>query len=99
LEYASYAQHSEAPATLVAVRQAAHAAHDTENVVVRRVDAHIRGGVAATRRADRSGGERQVEHRIVDTGEVARAAGLEVLGLQGEGVHVDALRGEAVWCW
>ena len=91
------------PRRLVGIGQAAHAAHDTENVVVRRVDVHVRGGLlvalankvavdVADGRKEGRGREREVEDRIVDTGEVARATGLEVLGLEGEGVDVDARR-------
>ena len=45
------------------------------------------------RGANCGGRERELEHGIVDTGEVAGAAGLELLGLEGEGVHVDARGG------
>jgi len=41
------------------------------------------------------GRQRQVQHGIVNAGEVARAAGLELLGLQCEGIHVDASGGGA----
>ena len=91
---------------LVGVGQAAHAAHDTENVVVRRVDVDVGRRLLAARTRvvgiltrsvhgvdvclERTGRERKVEDRIVDTGEVAGAGRLEVLGLEREGVDVDA---------
>jgi len=102
--------------TLVGVREAAHARHDAEHVVVRRVDVHVgrrllgeaaavlvraargvvrRRGEAVDIRVERRRRERQVQHGIVDTREVARAAGLEVLRLEGKRVDVDA-RGRRV---
>ena len=104
---------------LVRVRETTHARHDTENVVVRRVDVDVGGGLllrsigelARVRsrligrqgveterhnvREERLRRERQVEHGVVNAGEVARAAGLEVLRLEGEGVDVDT-RGRCV---
>ena len=76
---------------LVGVRKAAHAAHDTENVVVDGVDTHL--GRAA--RAHRVDGHRQLERRLVDAGEVARARRLVLLRLQGKRVHADAHRRRA----
>jgi len=75
---------------LVAIGKSAHAAHDAEHVVVRRIDADL----GAVRGTNRVVGERKDERRIVDAGEVARAAGLVVLRLEGEGVDVDADRGD-----
>ena len=84
---------------LVAVREAAHAAHDAEHVVVRRIDIDVGRLLVAERailrrqsvtgessnvRLERSRRERNVEHSVVNTREVARAAGLEVLRLEGE---------------
>ena len=43
-------------------------------------------------RVERGRRERQVQHGIVDAREVARAAGLEVLRLEGERIDVDARR-------
>ena len=96
---------------LVGVRQATHAAHDTQNVVVRGIHIHVGrgllvaggGGIVAGGRSrigaegsnvrlERGGGQRQVEHSVINTGEVARAAGLQVLRLEGEGIHVDTRR-------
>ena len=73
--------------SLVAVRQATHAAHHAEHVVVDGVDAHL--GRAS--RAHRVHGHRQLERGLVDTREVARARRLVLLRLQGKRVHVDAL--------
>jgi len=75
---------------LVAIGQSSHPRHDTENVVVRRIDIDRRRLLAANRVV----GEREVERGIVDTGEVAGAAGLVVLGVEREGVDVDANRGD-----
>jgi len=76
---------------LITVGQAAHAGHDAEHVVVDGVDADLR----RTLLLDRVDGQREVERGLVDTREVARAAGLVLLGLEGEGVHVDAHRRRA----
>ena len=73
---------------LVGVRKAAHTRHDTENVVVGGI--HIDGGRLVS--AHGVVGQREVEGGIVNTGEVAGAAGLVILGVQGEGVHVDTNR-------
>jgi hypothetical protein len=70
---------------LVRVCKSAHAAHDAEHVVVDGVDADLGRAL----RADRVDRERQVERGLVDTREVARAAGLVLLGLEREGVHVN----------
>jgi len=77
--------------SLVAVRQAAHAAHHAQHVVVDGVHAHL--GRAAT--AHRVDGHRQLERGLVDAREVARAGRLVLLRLQGKRVHVDALRRRA----
>ena len=85
---------------LVRVGQAAHAAHHTQHVVVHGVDTHLgrqstarrhRGAIHHVRNGSLQGArrQRQVQHGIVDAREVARAAGLVLLGLQGKGVHVD----------
>jgi len=70
---------------LITVCKTAHAAHDTEHVVVGGVHTH-RG---ARGRADRIVGHRQQDRGVINTGQVARAAGLVLLGLQSKGVHVD----------
>jgi len=76
---------------LVAVREATHAAHDAEHVVVHGIHAHLRRATTA----DRVGRHRQLEGGLVDTREVARARGLVLLRLQGEGVHADTRGGRA----
>ena len=71
---------------LVRVRETSHATHDTENVVVGSIDANL--GSLDT--LNGSVGENKLESSVVNAGEVARAAGLVLLGAQGKGVHVDA---------
>lgn len=71
---------------LVAVSESTHAAEHTKHVVVRGVDADRRG----RGRADRIVGHREHERGVVDAGQIARAAGLVLLGGEGERVHVDA---------
>ena len=77
--------------SLVAVRQATHAAHHAEHVVVDGVDAHL-GSAAGAHRVH---ADRQLERGLVDTREVAGARRLVLLRLQGKRVHVDALRRRA----
>jgi len=62
-----------------------NARHHSENVVIRRINAH-RG---AEVQAHRVVAHRQQQRRVVNAGQVARAAGLVLLRLQREGVHVD----------
>ena len=71
---------------LVGVGETTHAAHDTENVVVSGIDTNL--GSLDT--LNSGVGENKLESSVVNAGEVARAAGLVLLGAQGEGVHVDA---------
>jgi len=71
---------------LVGVGETTHAAHDTENVVVSGIDTNL--GSLDT--LNSGVGENKLESGVVNAGEVARAAGLVLLGAQGEGVHVDA---------
>ena len=76
---------------LVAVRKTTHAAHDAEHVVVERVHADL--SRACTRnRVERN---RELERGLVDTREVARAAGLVLLGAERERVHVNTRRRRA----
>jgi len=75
---------------LVRVRQTTHARHDAQHVVVHGVHAHRRGQHGA----DRVVGQSQQQRRVIDTREVAAAAGLVLLGLQREGVHVDTDSGD-----
>ena len=71
---------------LIAIGEASHSAEHTEHVVVRRIDTHRRG----RGRADGVVGHREHERGVVDARQVARAAGLVLLGGEGERVHVDA---------
>ena len=73
---------------LVAVGQATHAAHHAEHVVVDGVHAD-RGSVLVL---DRVHGHSEVQRRLVDTREVAAAARLVLLRLQGKRVDVHADR-------
>ena len=74
---------------LIGVGKATHAAHDTQNVVVRRIDADRR----RRRRANRVVGDREQERGVINARQVAGARGLVLLGLESEGVDVDANRG------
>jgi len=76
---------------LVGVREATHTGHHAEHVVVHGVHAHL----GRTTTAHRVDGHRQLERRLVDTREVARAGRLVLLRLQRKGVHADADRGRA----
>jgi len=76
---------------LVGVGKSAHATHHAEDVVVQRIHAHL-GRAGTNNRVD---GHRQLERRLVDAREVARATRLVLLGAQGEGVHVDTRRRRA----
>ena len=76
--------------SLVRERQTTHPAHDAEDVVVDRIHAHLRGEI----RANSVVGQSELQDRIVNAGEVAAAAGLVLLRLQGEGVHVDTDSGD-----
>jgi len=78
------------PIRLVTVSESSHTTHDTEHIVVHRIHAYLR----RQRRTDGVVGQREDERRIVDTGEVARTAGLVLLGLEREGVHVDTHGGD-----
>ena len=71
---------------LVGVSKTSHATHDTENVVVGSIDANL--GSLDT--LNGSVGENKLKSSVVNAREVATAAGLVLLGAQGEGVHVDA---------
>jgi hypothetical protein len=70
---------------LVGVRKATHAAHDSENVVVEGIHADLSS--AGTRH--RVEGHSELESRLVDTGEVASARRLVLLGAESKAVHVD----------
>ena len=78
---------------LVRVGKAAHARHDTEDVVVGRVDTDL-GGLGS-----RDGGVREdkLEGGVVNAREIARARRLVLLRAKGERVDVDArVRGAGV---
>jgi len=72
------------------LRSTAHSTHNSQNVVVHRVDADL----GTQRRANGVVGQGDVQGRIVNTGEVAGAAGLVLLGLERKGVHVDTDSGD-----
>ena len=76
---------------LVAVGEATHAAHHAEHVVVEGIHADLRRA-SAHNRVD---GDRQLEGRLVDTGEVARAGRLVLLGAQRERIRVNTRRRRA----
>jgi len=73
---------------LVGVREATHAAHDAQHVVVDGVHAHLRRAA----RAHRVHGHRELESGLVDAREVARARRLVLLRLERKRVHADARR-------
>jgi hypothetical protein len=73
---------------LVAISQPAHAAHDTEHIVVGSIHAHSGGQVGAYA----VGGQSQHQVGVVNAGQVAGAAGLVQLRGQGERIHVDTDR-------
>ena len=76
---------------LVGVRQATHARHDAEHVVVHRIHADLRRASRA-HRVDR---DRQLKRRLVNAREVARARRLVLLRLERERVDADAHRRRA----
>jgi len=78
------------PDALVRIGQSSHTAHDTKHVIVGSIYTHL-GTVAATNGVV---GQGQDQGGIVNAGEVAGAAGLVVLRLQGEAVHVDTNSGD-----
>jgi len=85
--------HQQVRERLVAVREATHAGHDAEHVVVERVDAYLRRA-GANNRVERN---RELERGLVNAREVARAGRLVLLGAQGERVDVNTRgRGAAV---
>jgi len=75
---------------LIAVSKSTHATHDTKYVIVSGIYAYL-GTVAA---ADSVVGQSQDQGGIVNAGEVAGAAGLVVLRLQGKAVYVDTYSGD-----
>ena len=76
---------------LIGIRDSRHSAHDAKDVVVHGIHTHLgRGGTR-----DRRGREHKLEHGVINTGEVARATWLVLLGAEGERVNVDARVGGA----
>ena len=63
-----------------------NAAHNAQNVVIDRIDADL-GSLSAT---DGGGGKNQLQDGVVNSREVATAAGLMFLRAQGKGIHVDS---------
>jgi len=86
-----YVYYCRATKRLVAVGQTTHAAHHAQHVVVQGIHADLR----RARAHNRVDGHRQLEGRLVNAGEVARARRLVLLGAQREGVHVDTRRRSA----
>jgi len=76
---------------LVGVSQTAHAAHHAQHVVVQGIHADLR----RARTDHRVDGHSKLESRLVNAAEVARAAGLVLLGAQRKRVHVDTRRRRA----
>jgi len=76
--------------SLITVCQSTHSGHNAEYIVVDRIYTDL-GTVQGT---DSVVGQGQYQGGIVNTGEVACAAGLVLLRLQGEGVHVDTNSGD-----
>ena len=73
------------------VHQAVNARHNTKNVVVGSIHTHLGRQVVANRVV----GHRQQQRGVINTGQVACAAGLVLLRLESKGVHVDT-HGRAV---
>ena len=70
---------------LIRVCQSPHAAHDTQNIVVGGIHTHSGAGCSAhgiIRHRQQDGG-------VINTGQVASAAGLVLLGLQSKAIDVD----------
>lgn len=75
---------------LVGIREATHTTEDAEDVDGRSEDLDL--GVSMS---NRPRGELKLERGVVDAGEVACTGRLVLFGLDGEGVHVDVLLGDA----
>ena len=68
-----------------------YAGHNAQDVIIYCVHTHLgRGGTR-----DRRGREHKLEHGVINTGEIARATWLVLLGAESEGVHVNARIGSA----
>jgi hypothetical protein len=78
---------------LVGISHSRHAAHDTENVVVNGIHTDLSSGSSRNGR----GRKDKLENSVIDSGEVARPAGLVFLRSQCERIHVDTgIRGTSV---
>jgi hypothetical protein len=75
---------------LIAEGKSTHTAHDAQHVVVGGIYAH-RGGRGG---ANSVVAHRQEQRGVINTGQVAGAAGLVLLGLESERVHVDTNSGD-----
>ena len=76
---------------LIGISQTTHTGHDTEDVVVGGVDTYL-----SSLGALNSGvGENKLEGSVINTREIAGAAGLVLFGSQCEAVHVNAFIGRA----
>jgi hypothetical protein len=76
------------PRFLVGISEAPHSAHHTQHIIVG--SEHIHSGAGGG--AHGVVGHGQHQGRVIDTGQVASAAGLVLLRVQGEGVHVNTHR-------
>lgn len=75
-------------AVLIRVREATHAGHDAEHVVIDGIHAQLLDEVAR----GNVGMDRQEQRGVVNARHVARARRLVVLGLDGKRIHVDTGR-------
>ena len=71
---------------LIAVRQSAHTTHNSKNIVVSGVDAHLSGVGALNSRVR----ENKLKGGIVDARHIAGARRLVLFRAKGERVNVDA---------
>ena len=83
--YIEISQHNLSRNGLIAIGDTRHAAHDTQHVVVNRIDTDL-GSVGSR---NRGGREHKLEHSVVNAGEVARPARLVLFRPEREGVHVN----------
>jgi hypothetical protein len=74
---------------LIAVCDPRHARHDTENVVVHGIDTDL----SSVHTRHSVGGKHELKDGIVNSGEVAAARRLVLLGAKGKGVHIDTAIG------
>ena len=69
----------------IGVSKSSHTAHDAKHVIVGGIHTHLGGGAHAHGVV----GHRQQQGRVINAGQIARAAGLVLLRGQSKGVHVD----------